>query len=609
MAAGRLGKLRRWAERNIVVGDGPRTGRPYRITGTPWAEVMDTVDDPDVQQVVVRGAVQSGKTALTIAAGLGHLAAGRSVLVYEPDDKLKRALAARIVTWGRLCRDEEVREAYLPKRPPHRRVTASGGSLEVISAREGTAGVFRTAEVVLIDELRLFPRDLLGDLIDRTASFGSKGRIMTVSSAGFEHECKTSTELEKSDKRHWFMKCANCGQESSPVWSNVVYAKRRYPIYSMACCGTALEGIPFRRAIEAGRWKPTKQAMVEGIVGFHADAFLSKFETLRTITRQWQRASAHRKQTSSMSEIISFQTGRLCVPYRPQDSGGVTPEAIRTSCREPYDPAVVPAEASVLIACVDTQDDRLEAEVTGWGVHEVAEDDATKIKGWHHHEFRGLRHEGRWYRLRRWGLAYKRFYGDPGNVDLWNELAQWVETPRPHATGPLLRPVTCAVDSGGHYGAMVSEFVKDRGAGYQALKGLPPQRFGAVLARRSVTEDVLTTYGENGLLLVCGNSGKSSIFSMLRQSIAGVEPRPCVWPMDESNYSIVEFESIVSEHLVRHLDKRTGATRLGWRKFMKHNEGLDLAYYSLAVASHLGIGFLLSEARAIEAAAERKLAA
>ena len=30
------------------------------------------------------------------------MAAGRSVLIFEPDDKLKRALAARILAWGRL---------------------------------------------------------------------------------------------------------------------------------------------------------------------------------------------------------------------------------------------------------------------------------------------------------------------------------------------------------------------------------------------------------------------------------------------------------------------------------------------------------------------------
>ena len=165
----RLSDLRRWAEKNVIVGDGPRAGQPYRIGGAPWGEVLDSMDDPEIEQVTIRGSVQSGKTALLIVAGLGHMAAGRSVLIFEPDDRLKRTLAARILAWGRLCADVTVREAYEPKRPPFWRVGASGGRLEVVSAREGGAGLMRTAEIVIVDELRVFHRDMLGELVDRMA--------------------------------------------------------------------------------------------------------------------------------------------------------------------------------------------------------------------------------------------------------------------------------------------------------------------------------------------------------------------------------------------------------------------------------------------------------
>ena len=82
-----------------------------------------------------------------------------------------------------------------PKRPPFARTTSAGGRLEVISAREGGAGVMRTAEIVIVDELRLFHIDLLGDLVDRMAAYGGKGRLITASSAGYQDECKTTHEL------------------------------------------------------------------------------------------------------------------------------------------------------------------------------------------------------------------------------------------------------------------------------------------------------------------------------------------------------------------------------------------------------------------------------
>ena len=242
-----------------------------------------------------------------------------------------------------------------------------------------------------------------------------------------------------------------------------------------------------------------------GTRGFHLDAFLSPFESLPTIVRRWRRADAHRKQTGSMAGVIAFQCGRLALPYKPEAAQGVTPDGLATSCREDYDPGAVPAEASVIVGAVDVQDNRLEAEITAWSVVEVASrQDPSEVKGWGSHEFRGLAHEGKWYRLRRWALDYRRFHGDPGNPALWEELAALMETPR-HRTRPMLRPVTVGIDIGGHYGAQVAEFVRVRGSGYQALKGLPPARFGAVLARRSVTTDNLETYGREGLLLVCGN--------------------------------------------------------------------------------------------------------
>ena len=604
LSAGGLSALRRWAEKHVIVGDGPRAGQPYRIGGAPWSEVLDSMDDPEIEQCTIRGSVQSGKTAMLIVAALGHLAAGRSVLIFEPDDRLKRALAARIVAWGRLCADEAVREAYEPKRPPHARATAAGGRLEVVSAREGGAGLMRTAEIVIVDELRVFHRDMLGELVDRMASYGGAGRLITASSAGYEDECRTTVELDKSDARRWFLACPSCGRENIAAWQNVVYKNRRAPIYTMPCCGAELESILFRRAIAAGRWRPTKDEAVPGTRGYHLDCFLSPFESLPTIVRQWKRADAHRKQTGSMADVIAFQCGRLALPYKPEAAQGVTPEALATACREEYDPDLVPAEAGVLIGAVDVQDNRLEAEVTAWGVVQVASRaDASEIKGWGSHEFRGLAHEGRWYRLRRWALDYRRFYGDPGNPDIWEQLAEFMETPRQHAAGPMLRPVTVGVDIGGHYGQQVADFVKVRGQGYQCLKGLPPARFGATLARRSVTADSLDTYGPDGLMLVCGNTGKASAFSLMRQSIAGAEPRPMVWPMDESRYGAVEFEGIVSETLVRCLEKRTGRTTLAWRKIARENEPLDLMVYSLAIASWLGVGVMLAEAANIRRAA------
>ena len=133
----------------------------------------------------------------------------------------------------------------------------------------------------------------------------------------------------------------------------------------MPCCKATLGSVAFKRAVAAGAWRTTRTAAVTATRGYHADAFLSPFETLATIVRAWSRASFHRKQTSSMAEIRAFQQGRLALPFKPEPAGGVTPEQIAVTCREEY--VGVPGGACVLVGAVDVQDNRLEAEVSAWG--------------------------------------------------------------------------------------------------------------------------------------------------------------------------------------------------------------------------------------------------
>ena len=110
-------------------------------------------------------------------------------------------------------------------------------------AMEGGAALMRTAEIMIVDELRVFHQDMLGELVDRMASYGGAGRLITASSAGYEDECRTTTELEKSDSRRWFLRCPSCGRENIAQWANVQYKNRRAPIYVMPCCGGALDRV------------------------------------------------------------------------------------------------------------------------------------------------------------------------------------------------------------------------------------------------------------------------------------------------------------------------------------------------------------------------------
>ena len=363
-------------------------------------------------------------------------------------------------------------------------------------------------------------------------------------------------------------------------------------------------------AVAAGRWKATAKATVPKTRGYHLDCFSgSAFETLDTIHRAWTRATEHRKATGSLKEIIDFQMGRRALPYNPIQNNGVSPDSIMQTCRRDYDAGVVPDWASLVTVAVDTQDDRLEAEVSAWGALKVGSAaEATELAGWSDSQFKGISWRGDYYRLKRAGLSYHRLYGDPGAPDVWERLAELCEAPLPHESGPVMRPAVIGIDSGGHHSNDVAEFVKSRGGGYQALKGLGQHRHEGVIARRSTTIDALEAYGPAGLLLVSTNSAKASVFSMLRQAVAGDDPH-LIWPLNEDHYGPEEYAGVCSEILTRQINKQTGQTQQVWKKVGRYNEALDLLTYSLALIHHVGIGFLISQAEAIARAAEQEKAA
>ena len=84
-----------WAGQNIVIPDGPRKGQPFKILREPWREIAKSITSPRLEQVTIRASVQSGKTAMLIAAALYFMDRGKSALFYEPSDNLKRRMQKR----------------------------------------------------------------------------------------------------------------------------------------------------------------------------------------------------------------------------------------------------------------------------------------------------------------------------------------------------------------------------------------------------------------------------------------------------------------------------------------------------------------------------------
>ena len=120
----------------------------------------------------------------------------------------------------------------------------------------------------------------------------------------------------------------------------------------------------------------------------------------------------------------------LGLPYE-NAIGTIEVEALE-SHREEYN-AELPDEVLVLTCGVDTQDDRLECEVVGWGVG----------------------HES-------WGIEYRVFYGDPGQKDVWQALDDFLLKTWSYSDGERLGIACVCIDSAGHFTDEVYKFCKPR---------------------------------------------------------------------------------------------------------------------------------------------------
>ena len=257
------------------------------------------------------------------------------------------------------------------------------------------------------------------------------------------------------------------------------------------------------------RWFP-------GTRGYHLDAFTSPFESLRTIVRQWKRADAHRKQTGSMADVIAFQCGRLAMPVQARgrarrDTGGaahVMPRRLR-----PHHRADRRQPSS--IGAVDVQDNRLEAEVSAWGLVEVEQNDASQLKGWGSHEFRGF--DARWAAGiacddGRWNIAGSMAI--LARPELWEQLAGMMERAAPARDRPDAAPRRGRNRHRRALHTASCRVLQGAGPGLSASKGTAPATLwgGPGASIRDLRQSG-KSYGPEGLMLVCGNAGKASCFS------------------------------------------------------------------------------------------------
>jgi phage terminase large subunit GpA-like protein len=217
---------------------------------------------------------------------------------------------------------------------------------------------------------------------------------------------------------------------------------------------------------------------------------------------------------------------------------------------EPYKLRTIPPGCLLLTCAVDTQNDRLEVEISGWG--------------------RGLRN---------WTVDHVVFRGDPALPDVWNQLDRYLDTPIVNQFGVSMRIELCAVDSGGSRTQDVYDYCRlRRHRGVFAIKGAK-EKHKPIIGRP--TDQDVTVKGKtypNGVKLwpVGTDTAKSRIFGAL----LGDEEREVV---DRRMHFSVDLDDEYFEQLTA---EAYNPSKDRWDKLRKRNEALDLKVYNFACAYH-----------------------
>lgn len=225
---------------------------------------------------------------------------------------------------------------------------------------------------------------------------------------------------------------------------------------------------------------------------------------------------------------------------------------------EPYRLGTVPMGCLLLGALIDTQPNRLECAVWGWG--------------------RGCE---------RWTVDHRVFWGNPNEDEVWAELDEYLfETEFPHASGQRLRIQAAAIDTGGHNTHAVYNWVaKHSRRKVFALKGRSGREKAIKDGAGAVDIDWRGRRRKNGLVLwhVGTNHAKDLLHACLQIN------RPGPGYMHFSNELSDEWFRQFAGEARTTRRRANGGEESAWTAMRKRLEAWDCATYAIWLEVQLGL--------------------
>jgi phage terminase large subunit GpA-like protein len=549
-----------FAAAEMVVTTGPLAGTRWSNDFAPYqVGIMDAFHEPRVEIVVVMGSSQWGKTAIAVNMVAYHIKHDPcTIQVVEPTvdpmakdfgrNRLEPAIAASPALFNVVGtkRAKDSANTVLQK-------SFKGGSLTIGGANSAASLAARSTRLLVLDEIDRYPPELPGEgstiaiAIKRTTSYRNRRRILMLSSPTLEG-APIHAWFQQGDQRRWYVPCPSCGTFHPFEWSNVRWIDNDPATARLHCpaCDYAIDEAQRVAILKHGKWvaEHPEDRVDKSIVSYHIWEAYSPLSSLREIVTTFLRARAAQK-AGDRSELHTWENTTLGEPVEPDKGDGVEPSGLLLR-RESYAGVDLPDGVCCLTAGIDTQDDRLEALVYGWGIGEES-----------------------------WLVDRQVFPGDTSQPEPWDAVGRFVQTTYQHASGDMLPIHASCIDSAGHRTELVYAFAFRWAAsrvfatigrdGQRPLVSSPsPRRWG-----RGERQVALYTIGVD--------SGKALFLSRLNVTEKG----PGHIHLPATDWCDEELVAQMTSERLKKKWKKGIPTQV-WVKVRARNEGLDCSVLALS---------------------------
>lgn len=561
-----------WADnyRMLSSGISAEPGK-WKTSRAPYQkDIMNAFTEPGIHRVVVKSSSQIGKSDMmnNVIGRFAHLDPCAIMMIQPTIDMAQDYSKTRIAP---MIRDTKVLNNLfydVKSRDANNTILSKvfpGGRLIMCGANSPAGLASRPIRILLADEVDRFPDSAgtEGDPVDlaakRMTTFWNScmGLFSTPTNEGTS---RIDEEYLAGTQEEWQHKCPNCGEYHllRHIDMTVDYKEIKTPSgkktvivndvkWRCPHCGFSFSEKEMKQTPQKYISR-NKDALKNGIRSFFVNGFTSPWMTWSKIMREWLEAKGDPEREKVITNTVFGES------YKQK--GAFEDEQIFLRRRESYG-AELPNGVLLLTAAIDTQDNRLEYEVVGWGKEEEC-----------------------------WGIRKGIVLGAPNQARTWKEIDNVLDKTYQFADGKGLKVVRTFIDSGGHYTSDVYNYCQ---------KNFHKQRF-AIKGRGGpgiplIYKIAKANNAKAPLILLGVDDGKQQI--MDRLSINSPGPLYFHFPQDEGikelsnrGYDDLYFKGIISEH--KKVYKRNGVLREVWETTKNvRNEPLDLRNYNLACMKSL----------------------